>query len=121
MSARSLLHSIDDGKWHSLPDLAEELGVPLDQLAQMLKSLSEYNLIEFEEEANRVRLSPWVRELPAEVEVEEGKPAVGTIIIPPNGSITIKDTLISNLTDIGIELGVRIEKKFRELAIRKVR
>lgn len=121
MNASDILRLIDDGKWHSLPDLAEELGAPPDQLAETVKSLSEYNLVEFEEEAERVRLSSWVRKFPAAVEVEEGKPAVGTIIIPPGGSITIQETLISNLTDTDIELSVRIDRKIRELAISRVK
>jgi len=53
-------------------------------------------------------------------EVEE-KPAVGTIIVPPKGSVTIQDVVIRNLTDIDLEFCIRMNEKLKELAISKVR
>ena len=121
MSARTLLKLIDDGEWHSLSDLAEKLKASPDEVIEMVKALSEYRVVEHEEEAEKVRLSSWVRNLPADVEVEEGKVALGSIILPPEGNITIQDTVISNFTDNDLELGIRIDKKLKELAISKVK
>jgi hypothetical protein len=53
-------------------------------------------------------------------EVEE-KPAVGTIIVPPKGSITIQNIVIRNLTDIDLEFWLRLNEKLRELAVGKIR
>lgn len=46
---------------------------------------------------------------------------MGTIIIPPKGSITIQDIVIRNLTDVDLEFWVRINEKLRELAVSKLR
>ena len=51
----------------------------------------------------------------------EEKLAVGTIIVPPKGSITIQDVVIRNLTDIELEFWVRLNEKLKELAVSKIR
>jgi len=53
--------------------------------------------------------------------VEEEKHAVGTIIVPPKGTITIQDVVIRNLTDEDLEFWVRVNDRLRELAVSKVR
>lgn len=50
----------------------------------------------------------------------EGKHAVGTIIVPPEGSITIQGVVIRNLTDIELEFWVKVNEKLRELAVSKI-
>jgi len=52
---------------------------------------------------------------------EEKKHAVGTIIVPPKGTITIQDVVIRNLTDEDLEFWVRVNEKLTELAVSKVR
>jgi len=46
---------------------------------------------------------------------------VGTIIIPPKGSVTIQNIVIRNLTDIELEFSLRLNQKLRELAVSKIR
>lgn len=46
--------------------------------------------------------------------------AVGTIIIPPQKTIIIQNTQIANLTDVPLELEVRVDKKISEIAINKI-
>lgn len=121
MSVRTLLELIDDGQWHSFSKLAEKLKASPDEVIEMVKALSGCRVVEHEEKAEKVRLTSWVRNLPAEVEIEEGKVALGSIILPPEGNITIQDTVIINFTDNDLELGVRIDKKLKELAISKVK
>jgi len=53
--------------------------------------------------------------------VEEEKHAVGTIIVPPKGTITVQDVVIRNLTDEDLEFWVRVNEKLTELAVSKVR
>jgi hypothetical protein len=121
MNTRKLLETIGDGDWHSFADLAQELKTSPDEVTKTVRALSECGVVEYEENAEKVRLSSWVKNLSAEVEVKEGKVAVGSIILPPGGSIRIQDTIISNFTDIDLELGVRIDKKIRELALSKIK
>ena len=52
-------------------------------------------------------------------EVEE-KPAVGTIIVPPKGSIAIQDMVIRNLTDVDLEFWLRLNEELKELAVSKI-
>ena len=47
--------------------------------------------------------------------------AVGTMIIPSQKTLMIQSTRITNLTDISLELGIRINKKIREIAINKIK
>jgi len=51
----------------------------------------------------------------------EEKLAVGTIIVPPEGSITIQDVVIRNLTDVDLEFWVRVNERLKELAVSKLR
>ena len=120
MKAQTLLDLIDDGEWHSVNDLAKKLKAPLNELINIVKALSEFEVIEHEEKSEKVRLSSWVRNLPADIEVEEGKVTLGSIILPPEGNINIQNTIISNFTEKDLELCVRIDKKLLELAISKV-
>ena len=51
----------------------------------------------------------------------EEKLVVGTIIVPPEGSITIQDLVIRNLTDVDLEFWVRVNEKLMELAVSRIR
>jgi len=51
----------------------------------------------------------------------EEKLSVGTLIVPPKGSITIQDLVIRNLTDVDLEFWVRVNERLRELAVSKIR
>jgi len=41
--------------------------------------------------------------------------------VPPEGSITIQDVVIRNLTDVELEFWVRANERLRELAVSKLR
>lgn len=86
----------------------------------MIKSLLKSSVIEYAPETRKIRLRSWVRNLPNSIEVENGKLTVGTIILPPSASIIIQDTVIMNVSDIEIELEVKIDGKIRELSIGKL-
>lgn len=45
------------------------------------------------------------------------KLAVGTVILPPKKSVKVQSIQITNLTEKELELGFRINKKLKELAI----
>jgi len=55
------------------------------------------------------------------LEDAEEKLAVGTLIVPPKGSIIIQDLVIRNLTDVDLEFWVRVNERLRELAVSKIR
>jgi len=122
-----LLEKIKNGAWHSLTELSKTLNIPVDQLAEISRSLSGQGLVKYEEKARWIKINPdWkpllLRE---EAELEEAKeaehkPTVGTVIIPSKKSLTIQNLQISNTTDKDLELLLRICDRFLELAISKI-
>lgn len=113
---------LDDGEWHSLSDLAKALSWPLDRVAEVARSYSGIQVVDFEEEASRVKLQSWVMKLPRGEWVKEGKASVGTFIIPPRGSMAIQGVEVRNFLDIDVEVGVRaINEKLSELVISKLK
>jgi len=120
LKAQTVLDLIENGEWHTLKELAQRLKVPLNEVIKTVKSLSKHKIVIHLEETQQVRLSSWIRTLAEDLTVENEKEALGTIILPPKGIIAIQDTVISNLTEDDLEIGVRIDRKLKELAISKV-
>ena len=118
------LNSIRDGTWHNFPKLSKKLNIPLNQLITISKSLSEQDILQYEEKLKWVKLNPEWKPLLVQEEQEEEKmehkPSVATIIIPAQGSISIQNIHITNATDKDIELWIRACKKRVELAISKI-
>ena len=46
--------------------------------------------------------------------------ALGTIIIPKEHTIIVQNTRISNLTEEELELEIKMDKKIKEIAIKKL-
>jgi len=115
------LGSIKNGTWHSLKQLSRRLSIPLDQLAEISKSLAERGLIKYEEGSRLVKINPeWELLLSEEEEKVDHKPAVGTVILPPRQSVKIQDVHITNATSLDIELWIKICNKLMDLAISKI-
>jgi len=121
MSAWKLLETIDNGHWHSLENLDEKLKVSIENAAQTVMSLSECGVVAYDEVAGKTKLSPWVLSFHNRGDGEEHKVAVCSIILPPKGCVSIQSVLISNFTQDALEIGVRIDKKLKEISISKVK
>jgi len=122
LSKLSLFFSlIKDGSWHSTEELSKAMNVPMDHLTQILKLLTEHHVIEYKQDTKQIKLNPKYKILFDEnQENEEEKKATGTLIIPPNSSINIQCTKITNLTDNPVELDIKTDKKVREITINKI-
>ena len=120
MKTLTVLDLIENGEWHTLQELAQKLEAPLNEVTQTVKLLSKHKIVIHLEETQQVRLSSWIRTLAEDLTAENEKEALGTIILPPKGTITIQSTVISNLTEDDLEIGVRVDRKLKELAISKV-
>jgi len=117
------LDKIKNGAWHSLIELSKILHIPVEQLMEISKSLSEQGLIKYEEKAKWIKIDPdWKTFISNEEEKEipEHKPTVGTVIIPSKKSLSIQNLQISNITDKDLELLLRICNKSLELAISRI-
>jgi hypothetical protein len=117
--AGKILETIRNGGWHRLKDVAENLKASVEDITDEVTTLSESGVLVYDEKANRVKLSQWLMELEEKAEAAGKKSAVGSIILPPEGQVSIQNIVISNFLDKPIELGIRTDTKLREISISK--
>jgi len=126
-----LLTLLNDNVWHNVDEIAEKVQLPRDKLEQIIKLLTETDMIQHNPATNQIRLNQdWKTlimnqkeqnlETPAQKLQEENTTAVGTIIIPPKQTLIIQCTRMTNLTDSSLELEIRADKRIREIAINKI-
>jgi hypothetical protein len=120
---QSLLSLLSDNVWHNIDETAKTLKIPQERFRQVIALLTEKNLVQHNRATNQIRLSQnWKTLLINQKETQEQPTAtVGTIIIPPQKTLMIQSTRITNLTDTSLELNVSINKKIREIAINKIK
>lgn len=120
-----LLSLLSDNVWHNVDEVTEIMDIPQDRLQQLIRFLADADLIQYNYATNQVRINQDWKTLyanqKAQVQGNSEEMAVGTIIIPPQKTLIIQCTRITNLTDASLELEVRIDKKLREIAISRVR
>ena len=123
-----LLASLDDNVWHNIDEIAKTLEIQQDKLQQIIKFLTETDLIQHNPATNQIKLNQnWKtliinqKETNPETQTQPEQTAVGTIIIPPQKTLIIQCTRITNLTDNSLELEIRINKRLSEIAINKIK
>lgn len=128
MSAKleKLLNLLSDNVWHNIDEMAKTLEIPQDKLQQIIKFLTETDLIQHNPATNQIKLDQnWktliINQKETNPETQQETSAVGTIIIPPQKTLIIQCTRITNLTDNSLELEIRINKKLDEIAINKIK
>jgi hypothetical protein len=120
-----ILNLLGDNVWHNVDEVAKTLEIPQDRLQQVIVSLTETDLIQHNSATNQIKLSQSWKTLitnPKETDpgTQPGTPAVGTIIMPPQQTLIVQCTRITNLTDSSLELEMRMDKRIREIAINKI-
>ncbi len=122
MSIEKFFAAVKDGSWHSIDQLSGQLRLPTSKLAELSKFLSDHHLLQYDEKTQRIKMRlMWKLLLPEEKEEELTQPkvTVASFIIPPQNSIEVESTSFSNLSDVEVELNLRINsKKIREVAIK---
>jgi hypothetical protein len=118
--ARKILKIIRNGSWQSLKDIADTLKTSIDDVKDEVNALSQFGILVYNEEASKIRLSPWVLDLEERGKPAGRKSAVGSIILPPEGQVAIQNIVISNFLDKPVELGIRADTKLKEISISKV-
>jgi hypothetical protein len=121
-----LLALVSDDVWHSTNEVAKTLEIPQDKLHQIIKFLTETDLIQHNPATNQIKLNQnWktliINQKEPNTETQPEQMAVGTIIIPPQKTLLIQCTRITNLTENSLELEIRINKKLNEIAINKIK
>jgi hypothetical protein len=119
LSTVKILDMISNGGWHRLKDVAESLKASLEEVADKVNTLSESGILVYDEKTDKVKLSPWLLEIEEKAEAAGKKSAVGSIILPPEGQVSIQNIVISNFLDKAVELGIRTDTKLREISISK--
>ncbi len=118
LSAAEILSAVEEEGRYKLETLAKKLQIPPKQLERILQDLSRHNLLEYDQKCGEVKLASWLAEINREM--ENLKPAVGTIILPKNQKINLQDIVIGNFTEQDLELNVRLNAKIKEIAISKI-
>lgn len=130
MSAKleKLLALLDDDQWHDFSHIMANLKIHEDELRKIITFLTKAGLVESDPTMKQVKLDQtWriflVKQGEKDLEAQEAmeRPTIGTIIIPPQKTLIIQCTRITNLTDNSLELGIRMDKRIREIAIDKVK
>ena len=123
-----LLASLGDNVWHNIDEIAKTLEIPQDKLQQIIKFLTETDLVQHNPATNQIKINQnWKtliinqKETNPETQTQPDQTAVGTIIIPPQKTLIIQCTRITNLTDNSLELEIRINKRLNEIAINKIK
>ena len=67
MSCEKLFTTIKDGAWHSLNELAGQIGIPVDKLVVCARDLCDKGIARFQEDTREIRIEPeWKQLLPDE-------------------------------------------------------
>lgn len=118
MSLDQFFAIIKNGTWHTMDELAESLELPTDKLTRLAEFLSEHGLVDYDDEAKRAKIrSIWKLLLPKD-DSPEPKTTVATLVIPPKTSIMVQSTRISNLSNVELEIDLRVDDKIKEVAIK---
>jgi len=124
-----LLTLLGDEKWHTQEEVVNALQIPKEKVQAITRFLAEADLIIRNEETNQIKLNQNLKTLiinqkerskEAEAQTPLENTAVGTIIVPPQKTITIQNTHITNLTDKSLELEIRVDRELKEIAIGKI-
>jgi len=120
LSGCFFLHLLDDGERHSLSDVASELNWSLEKTVEYARYLARGDIIHYDEERGMVKIQDWMLKLPRDLGDKPGKRSVGSVILPPEGDITIQETTIYNDLDFDVEVVLTVvDGRLREIAVSK--
>ena len=110
--------AIKNGTWHSIDQLSNELPFSANKIKELSKLFSERGLLKYDKEKQKIKIQPiWTLLLPTEEEAKTQKNTIANFIIPPHASVDVQSTHISNLSNVEVELTLRINNKISEIAI----
>jgi transglutaminase/protease-like cytokinesis protein 3 len=120
LSERFLLYTIDDGEWHTLTEVAKELEWPIQRVLKVTRYLAQGRFIHYDEQTEKVKIQPWVRKYPRGEWIKPSKRSTGTVLIPPDGSVTLQETVIYNTLEAEVEVNFMVlDERLAELLITK--
>jgi hypothetical protein len=115
-----MLYALDDGDWHSLTEVAEELDWSMSEAIEVARYFARGRFIHFDEDTGKVKLQPWVKKYPRGKWVKPGKRSIGAVSIPADGSVMLQETLVHNGFDVEVEVNFMVvDEKLAEIFILK--
>jgi len=117
LSIDKFFAAIKNGGWHSIDELSDKLGISTSKLEKLSKFLSERGLITYQEKNRRIKIQPLWRLLLPEEQPNDPKAIVTTFMIPPQASIDVQSTHISNISNVELAVSLRIDNKIKEVTI----
>jgi hypothetical protein len=117
LSIDKFFAAIKNAGWHSIDELSDKLAISTSKLEELSKFLSERGLIKYEEKKRRIKIQPLWRLLLPEEQPNDPKATVTTFIVPPQASIDVQSTHISNISNVELAVSVRIDNKIRDVTI----
>ena len=115
LSTIDILSIIEEQEIYDAKYLAKKLGIPLEQMKEILMNMDKHTLIEYDPRTGKVTLPTWLINI--EKKMEKIKPTTGEIILPKYQEIKIQDITIGNFTKNDLELKLRFKAKQKEIAI----
>jgi hypothetical protein len=118
LSAEKIFSVLKDEAWHSVAELSEKTEIEANKLVEYSQFLAGKGIVLYDDKNQRVKIVPeWSRLLPPETELVEPRSTVANFIIPGKTSVVVQSTRISNLSQIELEVTLRIKDRIREVAI----
>ena len=117
---RFLLYMIDDGDWHSLEEVAKEIGWPKKRVVECCKRLAEARFVHFDEDKGEVRVQKWLLGYARGVWEKPGKRSSGSVVLSPESAVSLQETEIQNMLPLPIEITFYIvDGKLKEMVIER--
>ena len=113
------LNQIQDGAWHSLRTLSRNFGVPKKKLENLSELLAGPSIVEYNPEKSQVKIEKRWRKLLENTDTDgrSEKAAVGTVVLPPERTVSIQGVQMTNLLEKEIEISVKLNARVRAIAI----
>jgi len=104
LSERFFLYVVEDGEWHRLEDVAEELGISVGRVRDAAEYLAKGKFIHYDRDKGEVKIQDWLKKLPRGEWEKPGVKSTGTVVISRGGNVTIQGTTIYNESEQDLEL-----------------
>jgi hypothetical protein len=115
----SFFTQIQDGAWHSLKTLSGNSEPQRKRLEKLAQLLAKPDIVEYLPRKGQIRMKKkWQRLLKNTNEAKrDGKAAVGTIVLLPQGTIRVQGVQMTNLLGTEIEINIKVNKTLEEIAL----
>lgn len=101
-----------------MPELAQQAETEANKLIEYSQYLAGKGIVKYEDQKQRVKIEPEWSYLPLdETELLKPRSTMATFMIPGKTSVSVQSTRISNLTNMELEITLRINNRIREVAI----